>query len=647
MTGASRELRNKGLFLRGRVASLLPGQEQTAEQMLSKVLKLDPKSLEAWNALGEVYWNLQNYEKARTCFEQAVECCGENSVSLRNLSMVLRALDGNADVKSDNYRQALEKAKAAVALDASDAQNWETLGNAYVGDVIMNAKHPEEIRKALVAYAKSSFAYEKVGKHNPSLQLNWGNAAKYIEDYDLALRCYQRAHDIGAAAAASEIQQIHELAEQISSYVERKGDLKLKQLKDLTMDLKFRPVIEGDKEGHNFRVLQDLRAGEGAGPLVARVVTIIDRLPVILICCDANGEFFALSLYTAEREKIASAVTPRKSVLHIMKPRFAQVAVTGPGGKNWSYASARVAHPGDVIVVGSGSLASAAAVAQIRSGAERVETKPSKEPCNEHSSELSMKAKAHDVSQEQWIEASDAKTRKLTAKARAAALAKSKAKSKAKKERPSAKNRASTKKAEQQTCVAEARDVQDPSEQDLDEQDPDEHDLHEQDPDEQDLDEQDFKEAPLEIKTDDTPPRRIIKISDLLPESKPILNEHAPTFVPAGLAHLDVSCGYYTDALNDMRERNTSLLLDLLVNPANTSVEQTTDSFAGDIVVREGSNYRGNNQKLNDLSNDTCESCAGSEAASTQPSEEKYSQNMSRMPERKRWSDISSDSDGD
>eukprot|EP00930_Biecheleria_cincta_P008337 TRINITY_DN10974_c0_g3_i1.p1 TRINITY_DN10974_c0_g3~~TRINITY_DN10974_c0_g3_i1.p1 ORF type:complete len:622 (-),score=161.18 TRINITY_DN10974_c0_g3_i1:174-1823(-) len=549
MPGASRELKNKGLFLKGRAASLLPGQEQAAEQMLSKVLKLEPKFLEAWNALGEVYWNSQNYEKARGCFEQALECCGENSVSLRNLSMVLRALDGSVDVKGDNYRQALEKAKAAVALDASDGQNWETLGNAYVGDVIMNAKHPEEIRKALVAYAKSSSAYEKVGKHNPSLQLNWGNAAKYMEDYDLALRCYQRAHDIGAAAAVSEIQQIHELAEQISSYVERKGDLKLKQLKDLTTDLKFRPVIEGDKEGHNFRVLQDLRTGEGAGPLVARVVTIIDRLPVILICCDANGEFFALSLYTAERDKIASAVTARKTVLHIMKPKFAQVSVMGPGGKTWSYASARVAHPGDVTVVGSGTLASAAAVAQVRSGAERVETKPRAEPCTEPASELSTKAR--DPLQEQWIEASDAKTRKLTAKARAAALAKSKAKSKARKERPSAKNRASTKKAEQQTCVA--HDVQIPEEQDLDEQDPDEQYLHEQDPHEQDLDEQGPDEQ------------------------------------------------------------------DLVVNEQDRATKDAEDA----------------------------DEQAASEVASTQPSEEKDNQNMGRQAERKRWCDVTSDSEDD
>merc|ERR1712107_103107 len=111
----------------------------------------------------------------------------------------------------------------------------------------------------------------------------------------------------------------------------------------------------------------------------------------------------------------------------------------------------------------------AAAVAQVRSGAERVETKPTIEPGMELSSEICTKAR--DPS-EQWIEASDAKTRKITAKARAAALAKSKAKSKVRRERPSAKNRTISKHVEQQPCDAEAPDVLDPDEQDLDEQDP-------------------------------------------------------------------------------------------------------------------------------------------------------------------------------
>merc|ERR1719265_1269269 len=108
--------------------------------------------------------------------------------------MVLRAVDDDAaagedDVvsarRSANFAEALEKAKGAVALDAGDAQNWETLGNAYVGDFFVNARRPDELSRALIAYDKAETAYAKLGKKNPSLNLNRGMAAKYIENYEL------------------------------------------------------------------------------------------------------------------------------------------------------------------------------------------------------------------------------------------------------------------------------------------------------------------------------------------------------------------------------------------------------------------------------------------------------------------------------
>merc|ERR1719454_1709767 len=101
--------------------------------------------------------------------------------------MVLRALNSGTDSSSavgsleENYAHALEKAKAAVALDANEPQNWETLGNAYIGDFFINGRRPAEINRALVAYSKAESAYETLGKQNPSLQLNRGMAAKYIE----------------------------------------------------------------------------------------------------------------------------------------------------------------------------------------------------------------------------------------------------------------------------------------------------------------------------------------------------------------------------------------------------------------------------------------------------------------------------------
>ncbi|CAK9005266.1 unnamed protein product [Durusdinium trenchii] len=227
----------RAFCIKGRACSFVPGQERVAEENLSKALKLDPQLLDAWNGLGEVYWNMQDIPQAQRCFEQALEMCTPNPVSLRNLSMALRAGGGHDDAsqaasRRQNYAKALEKAKEAVALGPEDPLNWETLGNAYIGNFFVNAKRPDEIKRALIAYEKSDAAYAKLGKWNPSLHFNRGMAAKYVEDYDLALRSFARAQEIGAVGAAEERRKVLELIEQLVEHLEKKGARRTRSLKE-------------------------------------------------------------------------------------------------------------------------------------------------------------------------------------------------------------------------------------------------------------------------------------------------------------------------------------------------------------------------------------------------------------------------------
>jgi tetratricopeptide (TPR) repeat protein len=437
------ELNARGLYLKGRALSFLPGQEPKAEELLSKAIKLEPKLLAAWNALGEVHWNTQNYQRARECFEHALEFCGTNALSLRNLSMVLRAVDSEAageedDVvarrRSANFAEALDKAKAAVALDAGDPQNWETLGNAFVGDFFVNARRPDELSRALIAYGKAEDAYNKMGKRNYSLQLNRGMAAKYVEDYELALLSFRKAQEIGAANAAKEVQKVMDLVQRLAGFSQRKGDVKAKHLKDLLEDLK--------QSGQESHCIRDIRANAGSAdvPLMAKVVNIVDRqdeLPMIINCCDSFGDFFALSVYNAQPSKIADAVVPMKSTLLIRQPKLREVSVT-VHHKTWSYPSVRVAHPGDITVVGAGSLTSAAQSSKFKAAPLTRDSQSEATAGAEEDATLSVQSEAEmvqsdiqvDPKQERWIEQEDAKIRKEEAKAKAKAKAKPKAKGK-------------------------------------------------------------------------------------------------------------------------------------------------------------------------------------------------------------------------
>lgn len=342
----------KACCIKGRALAFLDGHERQAEEFLSKALKLNPQLVEAWNALGEVYWNQQSYQQAQRCFEQALELCGPNAVSLRNLSMVLRAVDGDDSEKAANYVAGLQRAKEATVLDANDPQNWETLGNAYMGDFFVNGKRLEELNKALLAYAKAESAYERLGKRNPTMHTNRGTAAMFLEDYDLAIRSFKVAHEIGAARGGEDVEKVVELVRRLAALVERKGDLKAKRLKELTTSIP-----------DSACTLQELCAkGTAATSIVAKVVSVIDRkddIPVILVCCDTTGEFFVLSLYNAEQAKVAESLVPLQSSVEVRQPHYRQVRVNLEGVEV-SYPCIRVAHPADVSVVGGHTLAAAA-----------------------------------------------------------------------------------------------------------------------------------------------------------------------------------------------------------------------------------------------------------------------------------------------
>lgn len=338
---------------KGRALAYREGRERQAEEFLSKALKLDPQLVEAWNALGENYWNQQNYAQAKSSFEQALELCGPNAVSLRNLSMVLRAVGGDDLDKATNYAAGLQKAKEATVLDANDPQNWETLGNAYLGEFFVNGKRSEELSKALIAYTRAETAYEKIGKRNPMLHMNRGTAAKFLEDYDLALRSFRVVSEIGVAKGQEEVEAITELVQKLAGLVGRRGDLKTKRLKELTTNM--------DSGAGTLKALCAAKGQQPAPAIIARVVSLVDRaseIPVMLVCCDAAGEFFVLSIYNAEQAKIAEFITPLQTTLQVAKPHFKQIRASLAA--EVTYPSVRVAHPADVIIVGGQNLSAAA-----------------------------------------------------------------------------------------------------------------------------------------------------------------------------------------------------------------------------------------------------------------------------------------------
>jgi uncharacterized protein HemY len=59
-------------MLTGKALNVTPDYSPKAEELLSKAVKLEPKLVEAWNQLGEVYWKKGDVAAAHTCFSGAL-----------------------------------------------------------------------------------------------------------------------------------------------------------------------------------------------------------------------------------------------------------------------------------------------------------------------------------------------------------------------------------------------------------------------------------------------------------------------------------------------------------------------------------------------------------------------------------------------
>lgn len=59
--------------MRGKALDYVPEYSKSAEENLSKAIKLLPSKYEAWDALGHVYWKKRDLPLAKKCFEGSLE----------------------------------------------------------------------------------------------------------------------------------------------------------------------------------------------------------------------------------------------------------------------------------------------------------------------------------------------------------------------------------------------------------------------------------------------------------------------------------------------------------------------------------------------------------------------------------------------
>ncbi|KAL1271734.1 hypothetical protein QQF64_030750 [Cirrhinus molitorella] len=227
------------LLLRGRCLNAAPGFSQTAEECLSRAVKLEPGLVEGWNTLGEQYWKKGDLTAAKTCFTGAQQQ-SKNKVSLRSLSMVLRQLPPVEDAQEQSKRivESVELARQAVQLDVTDGTSWYILGNAYISMFFTSGQNPQLSQQALSAYAQAE-KIDKASSMNPDLHFNRATLFQYEEMYSSALDGYSRAAalDPGWEDAQEREKQLLNYLDQVTMLIENKGKVKARRLRNMLSSL--------------------------------------------------------------------------------------------------------------------------------------------------------------------------------------------------------------------------------------------------------------------------------------------------------------------------------------------------------------------------------------------------------------------------
>lgn len=228
------------LLLKGRCLNVAPDFSASAEEHLSRAVKLKPGLVEGWNILGEQYWKKGDLAAAKTCFSGALHQ-SKNKVSLRSLSMVLRQLPVEGKDDTEQGKRVLESvdmARQAVQLDVTDGTSWYILGNAYISLFFTCGQKPQMSQQALSAYAQAE-KVDTTASTNPNLHYNRATLFQYEEMFGSALAGYSRAAtlDPGWEEPVERERQLLEYLHKVTELTENKGKVKARRLRTMLSSL--------------------------------------------------------------------------------------------------------------------------------------------------------------------------------------------------------------------------------------------------------------------------------------------------------------------------------------------------------------------------------------------------------------------------
>lgn len=349
----------------GRALNASAEYSAEGEECLAKVVKRDPSLVEGWNLLGETFWKKGDVAGAKNCFDGALKR-GKNKRSLRSLSMVLRQIPAaKAGDVEKNVLASVGCAKDAVQLDMDDGHSWYILGNAYLSLFFLTQQNAKVLELALNCYGKAESA-KASSRHDADLHYNRGQAHKYKEAYEAALKGWQRASQLDPdwQEPVNKIRELTNFLDKTTTLISQKGKLKNRRIQNLLNSFSpndLGPYLNGSyiADGKKLQLTPTCLGGlqEGANP--GKVVTMkvlcnmadMGLVPFTFIAMDKSGEVFAVTVYNLNKD---SGVIIGDTVA-LANPRLISHDIkrcddVEDDGRRWTFQCLRVDNPIELVV---------------------------------------------------------------------------------------------------------------------------------------------------------------------------------------------------------------------------------------------------------------------------------------------------------
>ncbi|XP_014276781.1 tetratricopeptide repeat protein 5 [Halyomorpha halys] len=292
-------------YLWGNLYSCGPNYKQKSIEALKRATAIDPDFINAWNELGECYWNIMEVDLAKECFEKALEK-SVNKVSLRNLSAVTRnqCQTMKPNDKMDVLNTALCQAKKALNLDITDGYSWIALGNSYMSVFFNSPLQRQYILQAIACYSQAEKNLDTKTAAT-DVFFNKALAYKHLENYsgalDYLLKCSECDWfwDLPSKTYDSLIQYL----EKIKDSIGHKGKMQTKRYNTMVKDLEIQMRRYSGDSRYGIICIQDLKGGSNKDYIlygkILWIMEVLTTFPVTVGMVDAKGDEIVVSVFNS------------------------------------------------------------------------------------------------------------------------------------------------------------------------------------------------------------------------------------------------------------------------------------------------------------------------------------------------------------